>query len=235
MPNNFSRILITLILLAGCFAFFDLTETDLWLQDRLYNFNEHHWLVRSDARLPRLIFYTGPKWVMGITAAFTLLWLVIPSRWRAKKLELPCPKRRLWLALLCAAAVPLTIGAMKSKSDIYCPWAITRYGGEVPYFHFFDPLPPGLAPDCGQCFPAGHASGGFALLGLYYLSDRPRNRWIGLMIGLGCGWIMGLYQMLRGAHFLSHTIVTMLIAALIAQILARLFKVDPPPPAQTAK
>jgi membrane-associated PAP2 superfamily phosphatase len=116
---------------------------------------------------------------------------------------------------------------MKSRSDIYCPWAITRYGGEAPYIHFFDSLPPGMPPDCGKCFPAGHASGGFALIGLYYLFDRPRNRWLGLLFGMTCGWTMGLYQMFKGAHFLSHTIVTMLIAAVIVQVLARLLKLDP--------
>ena len=42
------------------------------------------------------------------------------------------------------------------------------------------------------------------------------------------GWVMGIYQMLKGAHFLSHTIVTMLIALIIVQVLAWLLRIHKP-------
>jgi membrane-associated PAP2 superfamily phosphatase len=32
---------------------------------------------------------------------------------------------------------------------------------------------------------------------------------------MAMGWIMGLYQMLKGAHYLSHTVTTMLLAWII--------------------
>lgn len=40
-------------------------------------------------------------------------------------------------------------------------------------------------------------------------------KWIGLMTGLTLGWIAGSYQILRGEHFISHTIVAMFIAWII--------------------
>jgi membrane-associated PAP2 superfamily phosphatase len=132
----------------------------------------------------------------------------------------PWPARRLAGFLACLALVPAVIGVMKARSDIYCPWDLQRYGGEQPYHHFFDSLPPPGEPDCGNCFPAGHASGGFALMALGFLFERRRAQWTGFAIGFTVGWTMGIYQLLKGAHFLSHTITTMLIAALIIQVIA---------------
>lgn len=244
MRNKFLGLAATLILLAGTFALFQFTNLDISLQDHCYDFNQHRWLVEKQDTLPRILFYTGPKVVLGVASGILLLWLLLPVRWRPKPLrqfQLPWPHRRLWFVLLCIAIIPATIGLMKRRSDLYCPWSVDRYGGDRPHLHFFDPLPANYPPDCGKCFPAGHASGGFALLGLYYLGESRRGRWLGLTIGMLAGWTMGIYQMLKGAHFLSHTMVTMLIAAAIAQALAWVMKVDqakvpavtpgPPPPA----
>lgn len=231
MRNKIFGLTITLILLAGAFALFEFTDLDIQVQDHCYDFAKHRWLVEKQDTLPRILFYTGPKVVMAIAGGILIVWLLLPVRWRPKPLrhfELPWPDRRLWLVLLGLAAVPATIGLMKARSDLYCPWSIDRYGGDRPHLHFFQALPPNYPPDCGKCFPAGHASGGFALLGLYYLGNTRRGRCIGFGIGMIAGWALGIYQMFKGAHFLSHTVVTMLIAAVIVQALAWLMKIDPP-------
>ncbi len=46
----------------------------------------------------------------------------------------------------------------------------------------------------------------------------------GLCAGLGAGGIMGLYQMLRGEHFLSDTLFTMIGAWIVIVLLAAAFK-----------
>lgn len=229
MRNKILGLAVTLLLLAGAFALFQFTDLDIRVQDHCYDFEKHRWLVEKQNTVLRILLYSGPKVVLGIVAGVAVVWLLLPVRWRPKPLrqfQLPWPARRVWFALICLAAIPATIGLMKARSDLYCPWSIDRYGGDRPHLHFFDALPANYPPDCGRCFPAGHASGGFALLGLYYLSESRRGRWLGLTIGLSAGWAMGVYQMLKGAHFLSHTIVTMLIAAAMAQALAWLMKVD---------
>ncbi|KAB7881964.1 PAP2 family protein, partial [Poseidonibacter ostreae] len=40
-----------------------------------------------------------------------------------------------------------------------------------------------------------------------------------LIFALSVGWSMGTYKMLIGDHFLSHTIITMLIAWLLVLII----------------
>jgi membrane-associated PAP2 superfamily phosphatase len=121
--------------------------------------------------------------------------------------------------------VPATIGLLKANSQLHCPWAIQRYGGDHEYRRIFSPLTPEQREDCGRCFPAGHASGGFALMSLYFVW---RRRWLGLGLGLATGWAMGGYQMFKGAHFLSHTVVTMLLAWLAIEGIAAVLRVPPP-------
>ena len=79
----------------------------------------------------------------------------------------------------------------------------------------------------GGCFPAGHASGGFALLGL--VAARGTRRWRNgiLALGLGLGWWMGGYQMLKGAHYLSHTLTTMIVAWLVVLLWRRALQIAP--------
>ena len=64
-----------------------------------------------------------------------------------------------------------------------------------------------------SCFPAGHASAGYAWVALYFffLARRPAWRWRGLAIGLIAGAVFGIAQQLRGAHFFSHDLWTLMI------------------------
>lgn len=72
-----------------------------------------------------------------------------------------------------------------------------------------------------RCYHAGHASGGFALISLVFLFKSKRNKVIAAVSALAIGWSMGLYKMLIGDHFLSHTIVTMLLAWLTILIVVK--------------
>lgn len=200
------------VLLASL-AVFELTGVDLWIQDFFYNAATGRWLVDGAAYWPRMFFYQGAK---GVIIAFGVGVLVLacgPRRWR-DAFRVPADGRRdLWIVFLTLASVPSLIGYAKATTNVFCPSEIERYGGSVPYVKVFEPYPEGRRPQKqGRCFPAGHASGGFALLALAGLGRTRRGRWLGASIGLAAGWWMGLYQMLKGAHYLSHTVVTMLVA-----------------------
>jgi len=214
-----------LIALAGAFLLFEFTSIDLWLQDFFFNFSTKQWLVDEDAPIPILFFYTGPK-VLIIALSVGLFVLAAgPARWRARW---PVPGARrvdIWVAIDTLAAAPGLIAISKATTNVFCPRDIQRYGGSVPYVRVMEICEPGTRPEKrGRCFPAGHASGGYALFGLAGLATTRRGRWIGVGIGFVVGSIMGVYQMLKGAHYLSHTVVTVLVCWIVFLLLRRLFK-----------
>lgn len=106
--------------------------------------------------------------------------------------------------LLCVAVITL----IKLKSHTSCPWELQIFGGLQPFVsHWnFNKLDGGG----GRCFPAGHASTGFAFIGGYFAiqrrSARLANYW--LSGAMAAGIVLGISQQLRGAHFASHTLWT---------------------------
>ena len=129
------------------------------------------------------------------------------------------------MAVLTLITVPVLAGFGKSATNIFTPAQIRRYGGDVPYVKLFATYPANDRPaDRGRGFPAGHASGGFALLGLYGLRRTRAWRRDVLALGLGLGWWMGGYQMLKGAHYLSHTVATMLLAWVVVLLWRRVLR-----------
>ena len=126
--------------------------------------------------------------------------------------------------LTTMALVPASIATFKRISPVPCPWDILRYGGDLPYLPTFEYA---FGPaSSGHCFPAGHASGGFILFALYFVSlpftHKPLARF--LLPGIVVGWIFALGQQSRGAHFLSHDVWTMSICWFGALALFLLFR-----------
>ncbi len=213
-PRLDRTLLPAVFLLIGLMVFFELTRFDLWLQDRSYDFRAGRWLV--DGRDPwlRAVFYTGPKIALYIFGCALLGLILGPARWR-DRLGLPGSggRRDLLVVFATLASVPLLAGLGKTATNVFCPSEIRRYGGDVPYVTLCSRFPPADRPvRRGHCFPAGHASGGFALVSLAGLARSRRGAALGLLAGLVAGGAMGVYQMLKGAHYLSHTVFTMVLA-----------------------
>jgi membrane-associated PAP2 superfamily phosphatase len=114
-----------------------------------------------------------------------------------------------------------TISVLKHLSIHSCPWDIMAYGGTEARIPLFGNLPTGAKS--GHCFPGGHASGGFALIAIYFgfRDSLPKLSKAGLIFGLVFGFAMGWGQMMRGAHFMSHNLWTAWIVwmLLLAQYL----------------
>jgi membrane-associated PAP2 superfamily phosphatase len=198
---------------------------DLWVQDHFFNAATQQWLVDGSAAGPRFWFYNGPKGLVILLGVGILVLALLPSKWRQKLPGKQLSRRALWVAFLCIGLVPAAIGQLKAVTNIFCPSEIRRYGGDVPYVKVVECYPENDRPERrGRCFPAGHASGGFALFALMGFAATRRGQRLGLAIALGMGWTMGLYQMLKGSHYLSHTVITMLLAWIGFLLLRRAFR-----------
>lgn len=209
--------------LIATLALFEATNLDLLLQDRLFDFGTGRWRIDGNAAGPRVLFYTGPKFVIIAIGVGALVYALCPSRWRAR-LGLDARRRRaLFVVVGTLATGPALVGIGKAVTNVFCPSEVRRYGGDVPYVTLCSPFSREEAPARrGHCFPAGHASGGFALVSLAGLTRRPRRAALLLAGGLAVGWTMGIYQMAKGAHYLSHTIVTMLVVWIVFLLWRRL-------------
>jgi len=118
--------------------------------------------------------------------------------------------------LLAALLGPILVSIGKATTHIYCPWDLLIFGGTEPYIRIFDSVPVGAK--IGHAFPAGHSSGGFAFVSLYFLlkEHKPEFRVYGLLVGLGLGFSFGFAQQVRGAHFFSHDLFSVSICWLAA-------------------
>jgi membrane-associated PAP2 superfamily phosphatase len=120
--------------------------------------------------------------------------------------RLSTPQRwGLWLSIVAAI---LAVSLVKGFSHTSCPWDLQAFGGTLPLVSHWDF---GLRDGGGgHCFPAGHASTGFAFMaGGFWLLPHQRG-WARLwwvITGLS-GLVLGLVQQARGAHFTSHTLWT---------------------------
>lgn len=115
-------------------------------------------------------------------------------------------RRALLYAVLCLALCPVAVAQIKQHSVIHCPRKLEIYGGTAPYVRLFDPVPPGVEP--GHCWPGGHASGGFAMMSLYFVFRRtkPRLALILLAGGFAYGFVLGFGRVVMGSHFVSHNL-----------------------------
>ena len=212
-------------LLVAVFGLFEVTGLDVRVQDHFYHFNSGRWLVDAESPLPRLMFYSGPKtliWVLGLGLAGLAS---VPRRWR-DHLPFPALRRRdLWVVVCTLATAPALVATSKAATNVFTPNETRHYGGFAPYVKVMEAYPANDRPTRrGRGFPAGHASGGFALLALAGLATTRRGRRLGLAIGLALGGMMGVYQMLKGAHYLSHTLITALFCWIVFLVYRRLFR-----------
>ena len=189
---------------------------DRWLADQIYAWEGGHWALRDSVLTSTVIHKLGRD-------ASILAWLLVVVAgviaWRKPRLQ--AWRRPLLCLALSVLASTLLVSVLKHLIHMDCPWDLQAYGGQRPFIGLFQARPAGL--HSSGCFPAGHASAGYAWVALYFffLSVRPTWRWWGLGTGLGTGLLFGISQQLRGAHFLSHDLWTLMIAWLVALMLYR--------------
>lgn len=156
-----------------------------------------HWLTAG-------LMHVGVKYLAW--AAFGVLamgfWRPLPFMRRLT------PREHAWwigTTLLCVALIAL----LKRVSVTSCPWDLVEFGGALARH-----VPHWALGQCdggpGRCFPSAHASCAFAFLSVPFVLRRTApvaaTRMATLIVaaGLVFGWV----QMMRGAHYASHTLWT---------------------------
>lgn len=196
-------------LLLACLALILAWEMTGWDLATARWVGSHAGFAWRDAWWARSLLHDGGRWL-----SLALLALLA---WDAARPLLPGPRRRervFWLAVVitCALAIP----ALKQLSATSCPWDLAEFGGAAPYVpHWLPGLRDG-GP--GHCFPSGHAVSAFAFLGtaMMWRPHRPALA-RGLLVAIVLmGLLYGGVQFLRGAHFVSHTLWTAWLCAVVA-------------------
>lgn len=193
------------MMLLAATVILDIFRIDLTLADRIYQLQGDNWSLKDNWLLEGII-HKGGRTFVGALVILNLTALVatytIPAMAKF---------RRSLVYLLVAVIVSLVIvSGLKAVTHIDCPWSFQRFGGDNQASPVFSDI---FGSGTGRCFPAGHASGGYAWVALYFvcLLYWPRWRFFGLAFALLLGGIFGISQQLRGAHLLSHDIWTLAI------------------------
>lgn len=215
-------IVITFITLVFSMFLFEISDIDIIIQQSFYNFNLNQWILDRNNAILEFIFYDGIKKALVIFAIIVAISLLFFGKNRLVQSY----RTGLLIVVFCAILIPSVVGILKVTTNTPCPKNITRFNGCYPYVKVFSTYPPTFhQKEKIECFPAGHASGGFALFSLFFLFKSRKNRRKALLFAMITGWSMGLYKMLIGDHFLSHTVVSMILAWLITLIVARVVSV----------
>jgi len=176
----------------------DLTELDLFLANLVY---VDDFLLRNNFISKVILHDFAQKFAWLVY--FALLGLIVFARTIFKQLS---KLQRTQLALMPLISI-LVITIVKTLSNTSCPWHLEMFGGAEQYqshlLNFFT-----AKNGAGNCFPAGHATSGFAFIGGFFIwrKQHPKLARIWLIASISAGLFFGAVQQLRGAHFLSHTL-----------------------------
>ena len=202
---------VPLLLAAGllCNVAWDLAAFDLPLARA---FGGAAGFALRDAWTLSLVLHEGGRyasWALALALCIGVWW-----PWGAlARLEL---SRRFQLALTPLVLVT-ALALLKAFSTTSCPWDLHEFGGAARLVSHWVFLKGGDGGS-GHCFPAGHATAGFAFIGGYFAfrDEAPAlaRRWLGG--AMLAGFTFGIGQQLRGAHFMSHTLWTAWLCAAIA-------------------
>ncbi|WJG09900.1 phosphatase PAP2 family protein [Aliiglaciecola sp. LCG003] len=200
---------------------------DFWLSSKYYQLSQG-WMWQQSWLLETVI-HRGGRILVGMSLLAMLvacIWLNLRTGIRAQT--------RLASSYLCVAFIMslLSVAVLKHSTTLPCPWDVKDLGGSMEFVYFEQMFSSQLP--VGNCFPSGHASGGFAFFSVFFamslyrhsssISGAPLASRVWLAPGLLLGVTYGFAQQLRGAHFLSHDIASALVSWSVCYLCYRLFK-----------
>lgn len=195
-----ARLLVWTVVSLFCLLAWDASGQDiqvarLFASASGFALRDHWFLVR--------VLHEGAR----NTAWLVMLALAVAIWWPFGVLRQMERGQRVQLVASTLLAV-LLINVLKYASTTSCPWDLTEFGGVAQHISHWAL---GMADGgVGHCFPAGHASAGFAFVSGFFVlrQHQPRAARWWLVAALAAGLVLGGAQQLRGAHFVSHTLWT---------------------------
>lgn len=162
-----------------------------------------HWLLHG-------VLHEGGRrlaWLLAGVLCLAVWWPVGPLA------RVPRTRRAQLAATTLLATFAVSLA--KAASHTSCPWDLAQFGGIARHASHWSSAFDG-GP--GRCFPAGHATAGFAFAGGYFSfrDTEPRLAWRWLAAAGASGLALGIAQQWRGAHFMSHTLWTAVLCWLVA-------------------
>lgn len=195
-------------LIIYCFEYLGLDEK---IQNLFYK-GQGLWMLEDSHGWWRLGLYHLPRLIIALLILFQILYLIFCFKKNHRR-----DLKTALFSLGATVSILLVVNFLKKTTNMHCPYHLLPYGGDNDYLKLFELRKnhPFINYPKGECFPAGHASGGFSLLGCLFYMKKRSLRTLGFFIFSALGMVMGIYQMIRGAHFLSHTLISYLIAITI--------------------
>lgn len=153
------------------------------------------------------VIHDGGRWFTRTVAGSALgLWV---ASWLSSRMR--HWRRSAGFVFLAMTSSVLIVGALKSVTNVDCPWDLLEFGGDRPYAGLFSLRPHGLPH--AQCFPGAHSSSAFALVCFYFVfRDRWRAAALAALLAAVLLWaVFALGQEARGAHFLTHDLASVAV------------------------
>ena len=187
-------LVVTLGLLA--LLAWDISGLDLTLIHAIGTSNGFAW---RDAWWTSRVLHDGGRLLGWLTLA-TLVVNIWRPWWKG-----PSKRERVVWVLITLACL-LLVPALKRISATSCPWDLQVFGGVAAYVSHWEFGVKDGGP--GHCFPSGHAVAAFAFISGWFAlrthAPQAARWWLAgvLVLGVVFGWA----QMVRGAHYASHTL-----------------------------
>jgi len=214
--NVFKPVASAWLVFLIAMSVFSILKIDFTITDFIYRFQGNAWAWKYTL-ITQDVLHKGGKWLslaMGLVTLLLLILSTVVTRLKAYR----TPLLYLFSATLLST---LLVATIKHLVNMECPWDLVRYGGERDFIGLLSIRPSSMPTSA--CFPAGHASAGYTWIACYFFfaAIRPHWRWAGLAVGIGLGLTFGITQQLRGAHFLSHDLWTVMICWTVSIVLSK--------------
>jgi membrane-associated PAP2 superfamily phosphatase len=199
--------IIPSIILTGLLFLSHQTTFDISMARHFFSPTEG-WIYRDNFVLEKILHKGGV--IAGIIFNVILVGLIIYFWKRPDKKKF---RDYLGFIFISSLLTILAVFFLKKMTTFPCPWNSDPFavGGTIvpPLWKMFS-----LDLPARHCFPGGHSSGGYCYLSMYfgYTFIYGKRNFFTLLPGLIIGLVFGITQQMRGAHFVSHDIATIILS-----------------------